>query len=110
VTEHLATAGELARYLAVDRSWVYENAARLGARRLGSGPKARLRFSIQEVDTALRMAPEGGAAAVLPCSNGRGTPEREPGIAPALRRRRSSAPRSASVQLLPIRGQRGERV
>ena len=32
---------------------MYEHAAKLGPRRLGSGPRARLRFSLVEVDEAL---------------------------------------------------------
>jgi hypothetical protein len=37
-----------AAYLAVEESYVYEQAAELGARRLGLGPKPRLRFSLAE--------------------------------------------------------------
>jgi hypothetical protein len=39
-------AATLARHMGVTRGWVYENADRLGARRLGDGPRARLRFNI----------------------------------------------------------------
>lgn len=46
----LLSASELARHLGVTRPWVYQHAVELGARRLGDGPKARLRF---ELDTAL---------------------------------------------------------
>jgi hypothetical protein len=44
-------ASAVADYLGCSRCWVYENADKLGARRLGSGPKARLRFSLDDVDT-----------------------------------------------------------
>ena len=37
-------AAELARRLGVSREWVYEHADELGARRIGSGPRPRLRF------------------------------------------------------------------
>ncbi len=37
-------AAEVARRFGVARSWVYAQAARLGAVRLGHGPRARLRF------------------------------------------------------------------
>src|SRR5207245_1915960 len=43
----------VAEYLAVSRGWVYEHAELLRARRLGTGPKARLRFSLEDVDAAL---------------------------------------------------------
>lgn len=39
-------AATLASHLGVTRGFVYEHADELGARRLGDGPKARLRFSI----------------------------------------------------------------
>jgi hypothetical protein len=48
----LASAAELARVLGVERSWVYDHAADLGAMRLGDGPRARLRF---DVDRALAL-------------------------------------------------------
>jgi len=41
----LVTADELARYLGVSRAFVYQHADDLGAQRLGTGPRARLRFS-----------------------------------------------------------------
>jgi hypothetical protein len=49
----LVDAQAVADYLAVDRGWVYAHAGELGARRLGEGPKARLRFSLDEVDALL---------------------------------------------------------
>jgi hypothetical protein len=42
--EPLVDAQTLAGYLGVGVAWVYEHAVELGARRLGSGPKARLSF------------------------------------------------------------------
>src|SRR5262245_8249957 len=51
--EALVDAQAVADYLAVDRDWVYTHAAELGARRLGAGPRARLRFSLAEVDALL---------------------------------------------------------
>src|SRR3954451_22951266 len=56
-TEPLVDAAELARILGVDRDWVYARAGRLGAVRLGDGPKARLRFDIERVRATL--APVG---------------------------------------------------
>jgi hypothetical protein len=47
------TADVVAGHLHVDISYVYEHAAELGARRLGRGPRARLRFRLDLVDDAL---------------------------------------------------------
>ena len=43
------TAAEVAEWWGVERSWVYDHAAELGVRRLGSGPRPRLRFDPEEV-------------------------------------------------------------
>jgi hypothetical protein len=40
----LLTVAAVAQEFGVSTDWVYANAARLGAIRLGSGPRARLRF------------------------------------------------------------------
>jgi hypothetical protein len=53
----LVDVRELATYLSVEPSWVYEHAAELGARRLGTRPKARRRFDLAEVDERLRACP-----------------------------------------------------
>jgi hypothetical protein len=42
----LLTAGELARELRVERSWVYKHAHLLGGERIGDGPKAQWRFDL----------------------------------------------------------------
>jgi hypothetical protein len=44
---------ELARELGVSIDYVYAHAAELGAMRLGSGPKARIRFDLDEARQAL---------------------------------------------------------
>lgn len=49
----LTTAAELATRLGVSRAYVYEHAERLGAIRLGCGPRARLRFDPHEVMSRL---------------------------------------------------------
>lgn len=51
----LATAAELATQLGVSRAYVYEHAERLGAIRLGRGPRARLRFDPIDVMSQLRF-------------------------------------------------------
>lgn len=45
----LITAEEVARWWGVSRRWVYDHAEELGARRLGGGPRPRLRFDPDEV-------------------------------------------------------------
>lgn len=55
----LLTAGELARELRVERSWVYKHAHLLGGERIGDGPKAQWRF---ELDTARRRLTKHWAA------------------------------------------------
>ena len=85
----LVDAQTLAGILGVTRSFVYEHADELGALRLGSGPKARLRFDVERAIACLAsrrsVAPE---------------PARK--TAPRWRRPRRMG---TSVELLPIRGQ-----
>ncbi len=47
--QRFISAEEVARRWDVGRRWVYEHADELGARRLGDGPKPRLRFDAEEV-------------------------------------------------------------
>ena len=49
----LLTAGEVARRLKVERSWVYTHANELGAIRMGGGTRPRLRFELQTAAAAL---------------------------------------------------------
>jgi hypothetical protein len=51
--ERLLTAAEVARRFGVSPEWVRENADRLGALRLGNGPRPRLRFDPERVAEAL---------------------------------------------------------
>lgn len=83
----------VAEYLAVTPDWVYAHADDLGARRLGNGPKARLRFSLEEVDERLRT-----------CSIGRGSQSSEKRTVEPIRRRRRARPLGTNLELLPIRG------
>jgi hypothetical protein len=81
---------ELAARLGVRRSFVYEHADELGAYRLGSGPRARLRFDFAEV---LRRTS---------CSVSRRS--RRPISAPkALTRPGRRQRMGTTVELLPIR-------
>jgi hypothetical protein len=43
----LIDAGELARHLGVTRAWIYEHAHELGAIRISTGPRGRIRFDLQ---------------------------------------------------------------
>jgi hypothetical protein len=80
-------AARLARMLGVEPGWVYANASRLGAIRLG-GPKGRLRFDVQHATRALAAPPAGAPA-------GRPVDRRSCG-----RARRRSRP-AARLDLLP---------
>jgi hypothetical protein len=71
--EQLVGVSTVARYLGVDPAWVYAHADELGARRLGSGARPRLRFSLQEVSASLTQRspvtnPKLGAEALRPRS------------------------------------------
>lgn len=88
----LVDAAAVAEYLAVERSWVYEHAAELNARRLGSGPKARLRFSLSDIDERLTA-----------CTPGRRS-VREESPSPVALRQRRRPPLGTDVDLLPVGG------
>lgn len=49
----LVDAGEIAKRFGVHKSWVYAHQRELGAIRLGEGPKARLRFDLEQVARAI---------------------------------------------------------
>lgn len=85
----LVDAAELARRLGIERSWVYSHAIELGAVKLGSGSKPRLRFDPEVAARVLRRAGE--------------EPEADP---PARSGKRASQPQGSKgkAQLLPIRG------
>ena len=91
----LLDAEGLTTHLNVDRSWVYANAQCLGALRLGAGPKARLRFSLERVEEALSASSRQGPEAWLS----------DP-VEPTPRRPRRRAA-SSGVELLPIRPRAG---
>ena len=52
----LLTAAEVSEWWGVERSWVYAHADDLGARRLGAGPRPRLRFDPDDVAERLGEA------------------------------------------------------
>jgi hypothetical protein len=76
----LVDAETLARHLGVERSYVYGHAVELGAIRLGSGRKARLRFNVAEVERRLT------------CSLSRGSEAAKTRVVEPNRRRRRTRP------------------
>jgi hypothetical protein len=79
-------AAEVARLFGCSRDWVYANADRLGAVRLGDGPKARLRFDLATAKELLNK---------LTVHKERQSPQHH----------HRSIRRSGSADLLPIRGE-----
>ncbi len=62
----LLDARALAARLGVSPSYVYANSGKLGAVRLGTGPKARLRFNLKRaVEVHANREPESAAPAAL---------------------------------------------
>lgn len=90
--EPLVAPAVVAARLGVSRDFVYRHADELGAIRLGSGPKAHLRFDLADAERRLAS-----------CTAGRESAAGDPAVhAPSRpRRRRASGTR---VELLPIRG------
>lgn len=79
--------GESARYLdaagiakrfGVGRSWVYAHKHELGAVRLGTGPKARLRFDVRRVESVLAAERDPAAALAEPRPSRRAVRGRAP--------------------------------
>ena len=62
----LADAATLARALGVSTSYVYANSGKLGARRLGNGPRARLRFDLERALEAHASCAPGCTAPATP--------------------------------------------
>ena len=91
----LMDAAAVASFLAVDVGFVYGHADELGARRLGSGPKPRLRFDLADVQKWLDA-----------CSHGRGPVDAGNAVVTPIRRRRAKPNLTSDVVLLPIRGSR----
>jgi hypothetical protein len=52
----LVDVAELAHHLSVTRAWVYQHASELGAIRIGTGPRARLRFDLEAAKDVLARA------------------------------------------------------
>ena len=89
----LVDASRLAKHLGLTRAWIYEHAHELGAIRVGSGPRARLRFDLATATAALaaRSANDPRSGQAPGATTG-----------PQLRRRRRRV--QPAVPLLPVHG------
>lgn len=82
----MVTAAEVARWCGVDRSWVYAHAEELGARKIGTGERPRLRFDPAEVSeriAALGSSQSGsgrGSTSIPADPHGRSLSRRRRGI------------------------------
>jgi hypothetical protein len=96
----LVDASTLAADLGVERSWVYEHANELHPIRLGTGPKARLRFDARIVRATLiaRSVAEQPESESVNAARRSQTPRRE----------RKRANRSATVGRILVVRPRGE--
>ena len=97
VSRRLLTAAEVSEWWGVERSWVYAHADDLGARRLGAGPRPRLRFDPDEVAERLGHATPSvdrrGASSMHPDSRNPTRLHRTPELSsPGKRRRPGGAP------------------
>jgi hypothetical protein len=88
----LVDAQTLADLLGTSRDYVYAHAAELGVLRLGTGPKARLRFDPEK--------------AIATLSQGRRDPQPATSEANPTRRRRRRKSAAASIPLLAVRENR----
>lgn len=94
----LVDAACVAERLGVSRDFVYAHAEELGVRRLGSGPRPRLRFNLAEIDAQLTQ--------LTACSGSRGSEEPKELITEPLQRRSQRRGLGTKVALLPIRVRR----
>lgn len=66
----MLSAAEVSRRWSISRRWVYDHAEELGARRMGSGPRPRLRFDPDEVAARIgaprRPVPSGDQRRLAP--------------------------------------------
>jgi hypothetical protein len=96
----MMSAAEVAQMWGVERSWVYEHAEELGARRLGFGERPRLRFDPAELGERIaalgaQPAPVRASAPIAADPRRRSLPRRPRGIVVAEDRaagRRQNAP------------------
>jgi hypothetical protein len=84
-------AAEAARTLSVSVDYVREHAAELGGQRVGSGPRAPLRFEVRAL-----------AESLTPCSASRGTEGTDTRTGKPKARRRTRTTATSAPDLLPI--------
>jgi hypothetical protein len=94
----LVDAATLACELGVDRSWVYAHRDELGAVRLGSGSKPRLRFDVEVARTALTARQDRASASPAVSAAGLGrrskrAPRKRPGASGSVLAVRPRQPR-----------------
>ena len=89
----LVDANELARLLGCSTSWVYANASELGAVRLGTGKRPRLRFD-PGVARSASVCLSSGMSQTDPASVGAGS---APSPRPRRRRSPNGAPKPGSI-------------
>jgi hypothetical protein len=65
------SAAQVAARWGVERAWVYAHAEQLGALRLGTGPKPRLRFDAARVAEYLRSQAPADTSGSQPAARGR---------------------------------------
>jgi hypothetical protein len=90
--ETLVDAATVATYLGVKPDWVYRNAGRLGGKRLGAGPRARLRFDLELAVERLNS-----------CTESRGSELRETTAFKPQTRQRAPSRLGSTAEFLPIR-------
>lgn len=97
----MVTAADVARWCGVERSWVYSHAEDLGARKIGTGERPRLRFDLAEVSERIaalggsQSGPGRGYTAIAADSRNRSLSRRRRGIVVRQNKtagRRSNAP------------------
>ncbi len=88
-------AGAVAKYLHIDRDWVYAHQADLGAVRLGNGERARLRFDLRRVD-----------AYVNACEKSKGSQSPQSRIGRPRKRHYSPPPSGTLAHSVPARAVR----
>jgi hypothetical protein len=89
----LLTAADVAKQYGLSRGWVYKHARDLGGQRMGTGPKARLRFRSHEVETRLNELQTGEGETPRPARRASGQPVELLPIGPTRGgRRRASSP------------------
>ena len=96
----MLSAAEVAELFGVSRRWVYENAEALGAGRLGSGARPRLRFDPDEVAERIDGLAAGRCSPGIG-SDARRLPNRLASCAEQSYRRRASKKTAGAARTRP---------